>query len=398
MFDRLIVRPQRPYDDSNPLDLGALVEAMLFYGHTELVISPGVVQQLARAWKPEGLIELAEEGLLQFTFVGNFAGIETKNSGSGAERYKPVVFDVERNGRLLGLEHSVPDIFESVCGRRGRAHRLAARFCRHVSSSPLDAQLAARVETDVLDGEYMAEAARRALIMMVPDYPMPEVLRFDVQRLDDGLRVLTTIDFALANSLYHRTVPPEHSTLTPAHVLAQILGAREALESAAAANAELSADPIRSALLALKLDSAIARYSRNQQRISSFQSFVLDSGRAVRETINSGERGIDDIIAVLKHARKFKGWLAGQPLDSDIVQQYIRASTEQTWIDKAPAKSLRWLVFTGAGLAFDAMGAGGIGTAVGVGASAVDSFFVDTLLRGWRPSQFVEQRLRPFTN
>jgi hypothetical protein len=64
-------------------------------------------------------------------------------------------------------------------------------------------------------------------------------------------------------------------------------------------------------------------------------------------------------------------------------------------MDGLPAKSLRWLIFTGAGLLL-----GGIPGAVGLVAStlsgASDTFLVDHLVRGWKPNQFVEGPLREF--
>ena len=46
------------------------------------------------------------------------------------------------------------------------------------------------------------------------------------------------------------------------------------------------------------------------------------------------------------------------------------------------------------GLAVDALGAGGLGTAANVALSAVDSFLADKLIKGWKPHQFVEGDLK----
>ena len=125
---------------------------------------------------------------------------------------------------------------------------------------------------------------------------------------------------------------------------------------------------------------------------------LLDGSRAVREAVNSGEKSLDDIVKLLKHGRRFREWIAGQPADTDLLKQYIRSSTRETWAEQLPTKSVRWMLFTGAGVALDLVGTGGLGTAAGIGLSMVDSFFLDNLTRGWRPSQFVEQRLRTFVD
>ena len=55
---------------------------------------------------------------------------------------------------------------------------------------------------------------------------------------------------------------------------------------------------------------------------------------------------------------------------------------------------MRWCVFTGTGVAFDFHGAGGVGTVIGVAASAADTFVVEKLVSEWKPDQFVESYLR----
>jgi hypothetical protein len=273
---------------------------------------------------------------------------------------------------------------------------MASRLYRHISVTPTDEQLTNRVEADFLDSSFMTEAARGILLTLAPGYPTADDMRFEVQRVEERLRVLTNIDFSIANALYHRTVPPPHSSLSPAYLLAHVLAAREMLEMAARANAEIATTPAHSAVAALKIDSVLTQRAESHERVRAFQDFTFDNGRAIREAVNSGEKSIGDVIKLLKHGRKFRDWVVALPSDTDLIKEYIRACTQETWADKIPTKSFRWLMFTGAGLAADSVGAGGIGTAAGIGLSAVDSFFLDTIIRGWRPSHFVEQKIRPF--
>jgi len=55
-------------------------------------------------------------------------------------------------------------------------------------------------------------------------------------------------------------------------------------------------------------------------------------------------------------------------------------------------------LFTGAGIGIDALGAGGIGTSIGVALSAADQFLLDRLIKGWKPNQFIEDELRGFVS
>lgn len=132
--------------------------------------------------------------------------------------------------------------------------------------------------------------------------------------------------------------------------------------------------------------------------MEAYQEFVLDDSKAIREAINSGAREFSDFVPVLERAKKFKEWLSDLSDDADLIKQYHKDVTSDSWIDRLPGKSSRWALFTGAGLSIDAAGAGGLGTAVGVTLSALDTFFLDSLLKGWKPHQFVENNLKKFVD
>jgi hypothetical protein len=107
-------------------------------------------------------------------------------------------------------------------------------------------------------------------------------------------------------------------------------------------------------------------------------------------------KSFDDLLKLLDKAAKFKAWLKNQKPDENLCKNYLREVTASTWIEKLPAKSLRWTLFTGAGLAADSVGAGGIGTAIGVGVSAADAFLLDKIIKGWKPNHFVNEHLTNF--
>jgi len=128
--------------------------------------------------------------------------------------------------------------------------------------------------------------------------------------------------------------------------------------------------------------------------VESFQEFVFDDSRGVAEAIRRGSCQLADVLAVLPKAAKFKEWLRSEAPQRDVVKAYFCEAITPTWIDKLPSKVVRWFVFTGAGLGLDALGAGGLGAAAAVGIGAVDTFLLDRIIRGWKPTQFVDDHLR----
>ncbi len=131
--------------------------------------------------------------------------------------------------------------------------------------------------------------------------------------------------------------------------------------------------------------------------VSSYLFF--DDARSIKEVINSRERTFDEFLVLLEKAAKFKRWLrAGNP-DAQMIGEYYKSATAGSWIDSLPPKSVRFLVTTLGGIAADMLfPTGGMGTMLGAGLGALDSFLLERLLKGWRPNQFIEGHLRNFTS
>jgi hypothetical protein len=61
-----------------------------------------------------------------------------------------------------------------------------------------------------------------------------------------------------------------------------------------------------------------------------------------------------------------------------------------------PAKHARFATFTGGGLIIDSLGGGGLGTLAGLGLSAFDMYLLEKIVHKWKPTQFVDDTVRPF--
>lgn len=102
------------------------------------------------------------------------------------------------------------------------------------------------------------------------------------------------------------------------------------------------------------------------------------------------------MLNILPKSKQFHEWLQSQHPDQDVIKTYFQDVIRTTWVDRLPAKSVRWILFTAAGIGADALGAGGLGTMAGIGLSAADTFVLDKILKGWKPNQFVDNSLRQF--
>jgi hypothetical protein len=149
-------------------------------------------------------------------------------------------------------------------------------------------------------------------------------------------------------------------------------------------------DDISSDLTKLRVGNVFSKIQQNVSEISNFSEFVFDEGKTIANTINSKQKNFDDFREILVKSTEFKKWLFDVNPDHKLLKAYHDACLEGTWADKLPGKSFRFALYTAAGLALEAAMPSGVGTLMGIGLSASDTFLFDKLIHGWKPSQFVQ--------
>jgi hypothetical protein len=117
---------------------------------------------------------------------------------------------------------------------------------------------------------------------------------------------------------------------------------------------------------------------------------------AIAQAVNNRQRSFADVLELVQQAQKFKDWLRKQGPSADLSEEYCREVSRLDWADKLPPKAVRWLLVNVAGLAIGAVSSPTAAVLTSLGISAADAFFLDKLLRGWRPNQFIEGPLKSF--
>jgi len=120
-----------------------------------------------------------------------------------------------------------------------------------------------------------------------------------------------------------------------------------------------------------------------------FQEVVLNNGRALREAINSGEQSFDDFLKLLDKAEKFKEWIRGVNPDEKLIRAYMDEIAALDWINKFPVKVVRYFLGSAVGM---------VDPVSGLAVSSGDSFLLEKIFGGWRPSHFINDQLKPFVD
>jgi hypothetical protein len=388
VFESITFAKQNNLDSGGPLDLGTLVECMIFYQNTNVIADHGILTQVLEKFGIEKTIELIEEGFLTLKFTESNLGVFS-TTVDGVRLHDPVIFSSPQHTKYETLNR----ICTNITGKTGRGRRTAKRLAELIKVISHDKLVTDGARSSFLNQDYLKLAVDSVIKSLVPEVGHCNDLKFETQKLEKGIRVDTNIDFLKLNQLYHRRVSPKHSTITPAHILSDILNAEFQLYISSNNLTELATSSLSSNLIELKVNYLLSRSKKSKEHLTEFQDFIFSDAKSVREAFNSNRIDIADVTEVLRKSYKFKQWLAKVGHDENLLREYYTEVTKKTILDKLPGKAARWSLFTGLGLAADFLGAGGVGTVAGVAIGALDTFFVDKIAAGWKPNHFIENEI-----
>ena len=82
MFEAISLTTQNKHDPKRPIDIGALVECMLFYEKTTVVANQAILAQLVRYFGVERLLRLIQEELLKIVYTDSGVGVHTRTENN----------------------------------------------------------------------------------------------------------------------------------------------------------------------------------------------------------------------------------------------------------------------------------------------------------------------------
>jgi hypothetical protein len=389
MFKAITFATQNKLDPNAPLDIGCLVESMLFYQQATVIADKSILKQLIQYLGIERLITLIDEGLLKIKYTESLVGVFTNTINN--TQYHDTV---EISSPKLTFQDEIRKLCIDVTGRSGKGRRLAQKIENKIQVLKHDHVILEGARYSILDQAYIDPAVKLIIKQLCPEVVDVSGLQFNTFMTANGIVVDTNINFDELNRLYHKSVSPSHSTLTSAHFLTHILDTERELYFAATGLSELASSQLSADLASQKIDYIIDKSRKSSSTLSNFNTFVFNDSKAIREAVNSEKIDLDDLLEVLIKSKKFKEWIAGLKPEEDLIKSYYKEVTKETIVDKLPVKSVRLSLFTGLGFAVDAFVPGGIGTAAGIALGVLDTFYLDRMILGWKPNQFIDNEVK----
>lgn len=393
MFDRITFTTQNKYNGKKPIDIGRLAECMLFYGSTTVVANPVILNQLIQFFGVENLLELIDIGALEIIYTDTGVGVHT----------------LTENGRQFHdvVEVSMPkyqyqDVLRKQCiesvGKSGKGKRLANKIQDKIMVTKHDHIILEGAKHSILDQKYIGQAARSVLSSRLNNTVDTSRIEFFTEKTDRGIIVNTNANFRALNENYHKRVAPEHSSITSSSILLDVVDLEKDLYFASANFSEIASSTISSELASIKFDYIFKQSQKIEEKLVGFNGFVFENARDLRDAVNTGKVSSNELVQVICKATKFKAWLQGKESSNDLLKEYYAAVTQESKIDGLSGKTARFSAFTFLGMGADATFTGGVGTLAGLSLGVLDTFYLDKLLAGWKPNQFIEDEVLPLVS
>lgn len=367
------------------LDIGFLLECLLFYKKVHVVVNEAGLCQLLRAFGEQSFVDLLSDGVLAVQYEHDLLAIWTQQNGTSTLHH-PVC--------LNSPDHSLPIALRKACRlvASGEKHekKMVAQILPKLSNVKRDKALIDASLNRLADNSFITEAAKHVMQDYYPSYD--KEIHFQCHKLKDGFIVDTNVPFGFLNSV---RVAHGKSEISPASFLSEICNVEDSLSLAAANLSEIATSPVGNKLLGLRFSQLVQRFENASSKRVAFKDVVLKGGNFSHGSLIEDADMMRKIVKMILAAGRFKEWLASCEPSANIVHEYYNKVTEPSFFDKIPGKTLRWSVFSFLGMAADMYSGGGVtGTLIANSVGAFDTFYMDKVLKGWRPSHFIEE-LKP---
>jgi len=389
MFKSICIKSS---DSKFPTDIGFIAENLLYYQNVHIIAGADTLPILVNNCGVDSLIELLTNRNLKIHIRENMLGVMEKKTADGRNLTDAALFT---SNSLTKEEVLFRGIFKAS-GRRGYSKRTTNKLLPLVDTIKYEDNICDLVRDDIGDSDYFKQSIIETIKFHNPNLTLrPEEIYYIFEKQNDGYIFETNLNYDLINKQLPNN--PSGTIINPSSIMLDILETRGDMHLASNLNAEIATTSINTLLMKIKFHDIYKKTAKSSEELFQFNDFTLSNGHAIKEVLNNGDKNFDDFLKILDKADKFRNWLNNIDEDKNIIQEFHSAVTRETWIDKIPSKSFRWSFFTGAGLLADALLTGGLGTAIGLGLSLGDAFLLEKILKGWKPSVFIDKELKPFT-
>lgn len=389
------------------MDLGALAEAIVYYGKVNVSCFDGHLISLIERIGIDNTIRLAESEIVDFSYrVGCLCILDEPESLYPHDIYTIARGLGKKRNRTCTLEEDLNVAIKYKFGSGALRRKDIDRLVRALQLDAGRDQSASKYTNDsIKDQEFIQSAIRKIIQYRIPDYPFPD--RVSISSAFEGSRfnLSSNIDYHKASELFSSRSGHASSTITPGVLLAPLMSMCEILLASSELKQDVWIDPLQSKLIQLRVNLTLRNPETGRVNIDRFNEKIF-VGKSFAGAVSSGERHISEILdfAEREDTLKFKRWIADSEEGADLLAEYEKSKVSASRLASSlPAKAVRIVLFATAGAGIEKLigGSGAFGMLAGpivseAVLSAADDLILSRIKLGWKPNQWVVDEAGPF--
>jgi hypothetical protein len=393
MFERICIKPK---ELTNQLfDISSLIEAMLFYGKVILLVRRNELVILLKAFGVDFFEALIKSGRVELHIGENILGSMGFPVG-GEEKYNIDLFSKQNEdySSILYQAH------REIVNNSSQNLRFSNTFSKIAQPFRYEQGITDQIRNDFGNKEFLKSALPIYISSIVPQYEAPKEIKVDIVKDSsfgqfEAYSLNSNLNLEIINKILQQNNPDGFHPIGYGGFFLSIAEAKGDIYIASHFDSELVTSDLYSKFINLEFSELIQRRTKSLENVLIFKEHILTDCYSIGEAYINHSVSNTELLELLQKADKFRNWLQNVQSDKSLVGEYYRAVTEKTFAEKLPVNIARFIILEGIGITIDFLGAGGLGTAIGTGLSAFNEFYLDKLIKGWKPNQFIDDKLKP---
>lgn len=389
MLDSATIR--RPGMIDGNVDVGRILECMLYYGRVHLVLDGQLFVGLASALGMDKLETLLNHPRVTSELAPAFPAVHSERRGT-IQTYKPVFMQVL--GQEPKLRQSPAELMlnnlRNIKSLDGVSIQRTVKLLKATRPSNFGEMLGPQKDTDKIFYSLATDPVSLKMALRYEgqktksrvDLERLESMTIDAHQFDDGVVIMSN----LAPS---DVVQREGSEVSWSNILASVHEYMIDSILAQRRSSDVVGTEEISDFAVMRNDLALARADQSREGIRHFEWFAFENVGAFADAYNEGSIDFETALKHIDKSDKFRHWLEGLPPNADIIAEYNAALAREGVFEGTVPSVARFAFFTGAGVVADLALTSGVGTVAGASLALFDNLLVQKVVRGWRPNVFV---------
>lgn len=366
MFDKITIDAKSYF--SKP---GILAESLLFYQKTNLIVDAGSISSILGYCGYENLVELIKSNELEIKYNSTALGAGNVKD----DLFMITSFESKNHKKFPIINQAVKDVY----GNSIRSTNIATHLNRIIQQHSYSDNYHKLLKEELANKENIVAAIKLASKGRLGN---DDISIFNIEKVKNGI--------------YNIETNLDNGIIRDAAFLIST-GTGEIYNSEIYKSAIVT-ETVKSNYAEDRLNRVINLRKKDERQIQNFHEFELPEYFDLQGTINSGAKDFQEYMEIWREARKFKEWLKNEKPDIELLTKYTRKVKENTWLDKLDVKNARWLIFAAIGTLLGGKIGGLAGTVASLGTDYFDDLILGSLLKNWKPNQFVDRDYKDFLN